>query len=134
MSQPQSSMALDLCVRITQAEYAGDRVAALALARQAWDVAGDALDRCAAAHYVARFLADPSDRLHWNKIALDEAGRAAPDLVAPWLPSLYVNLGRAYEALGDREAALACYARARALGLSHDPDGPAELHTVDGSA
>lgn len=134
MSQPGPTATLDLCAHSTRAEYAGDRVAALALARQAWDVAGDALDRCAAAHYMARYEADPSERLRWNKIALDEAGRAAPDLVATWLPSLYVNLGRAYETLGDREAARACYAWARALGLSHDPDGPAELHTVDGSA
>ena len=134
MDQPHPSTSLELCARCTQAEYAGDMVAALDFARRAWEAAADALDRCAAAHYVARYLSDPNERLRWHRIALNEAEEAPPESVATWLPSLYVNLGRAHEALGEMTEARAFYARAKALGLSHAAAGPDELHATHGSA
>lgn len=134
IDQPNPTTSLDLCARCTRAEYAGDLAAALDYARRAWVVAADALDRCASAHFIARYLPDPTDRLRWHRIALNEAEAAAPELVATWLPSLYVNLGRAHEALGEMTEAQSFYARATALGLAHAADGPDDLHTTHGSA
>lgn len=125
---PLESRSAQLCIASTQAEYAGRHDEARALSHQAWECAADDVDACLAAHYVARYEPDPTERLRWNQIALDRAEAAPPERVAALLPSLVVNLGRAHETLGHEADARRCYARAAELGLPHDPLGPDRLH------
>ncbi len=124
------SRSVQLCIASTRAEYAGRIDEARALSREAWESAADDVDACMAAHYVARYEPDPAERLRWNQIALARADAAPPERVAALLPSLFVNLGRAHEALGHEADALRCFERAAELGSPHDADGPDRLHSV----
>jgi tetratricopeptide (TPR) repeat protein len=95
-----------LCVAGMQAE-AEDRFAdARTLFEQAWAVRHDHLDACIAAHYLARHQHTPEHRLHWNQEALRYADavasqQEASEQIAAFYPSLYLNLGRSHEDLGD---------------------------------
>ncbi len=105
-----------LCVLGTQAEFAGRPADARALYWQAWELAGDDFEACVAAHYVARFQPTAEQTLHWNREALKYADAAAAERVKDFYPSLYLNLGRSYEQLGDQAAAQCFYALAQSLG------------------
>ncbi len=107
------------CIQGTQAEYQGRPAEAKALYEQAWELAKDSLERCVAAHYVARFQAAPEARLRWNQEALDQANAAEPEQVKDFYPSLYLNLGQSYEQLGNQAEADCYYALAAALGFPH---------------
>lgn len=107
------------CIAGTQAEYKGQREAAKSLYEQAWEAAKDDMDRCIAAHYVARFQESPEARLHWNQKALDFAKTADDDQVKDFYPSLYLNMGQSYEALGNEAEARHYYDLAAALDAPH---------------
>jgi tetratricopeptide (TPR) repeat protein len=119
---PKASLTAALCIRGTQAEFAGRPDEAAACYQQAWEVAGDDYDACLAAHYLARCQPTAADELQWNQIALDRAQSVTDGRVQGFYPSLYLNLGRSYEKLGDHAAAQGCYARAAALGFPHQPE------------
>ncbi len=113
---------IKLCIAGTQAEFEHRLDDAQRLYREAWDTATDDYEACIAAHYVARHQATPQDTLHWNQIALDRANAADADRVGEFYPSLYLNLGRAYELLGDHAEAQHYYDRAAELGVIHQAD------------
>ncbi|MEZ4519286.1 MAG: hypothetical protein R3C44_21500 [Chloroflexota bacterium] len=113
-----ASLTFTLCIRGTQAEFAGQQEEACALYRQAWDAAADDYDACIAAHYVARCQSTPDETLHWNEIALARAESAEDD--RPHLyPSLYVNLGQAHEQLGHTAEAERFFGWRR-IGAGHE--------------
>jgi hypothetical protein len=68
---------------------------------------------------VARFQETPEDTFHWNRIALDHANAVKGDKVREFFPSLYVNMGNSYEALGDNVNAEKFYSLAAELGVVH---------------
>lgn len=103
-----------LCAEGIQAESRHDHAGARALYVQAWEQRGDDYEACIAAHYLARQQETLADALHWNQLALDHALLAPPELVAAFLPSLYLNLGWSHEVLEDAAAANACYAEGAA--------------------
>ena len=127
-----ASPVLSLCLAGTQAQYEGRAEAACAFFWQAWLAVTDDFEACVAAHYVAGCQATPEAALEWHLEALDRAGRAAPEQVKSFYPSLYVNLGQAYEALGHTHEAQRFYALAADLGLMHeaDPDVAHALSTA----
>lgn len=108
-------------MEITRAEYAGQIAQARALANRAWTLAQDDFDACLAAHYMARYAAGPRAALRWSREAVRRAGQVDPALVQSFWPSLYLNLGRAYERCGRPAAARKYYALAAALGAARDP-------------
>lgn len=110
---------IKLCVEGTQAEFEGRIEAARALYRQAWAAARDDYEMCVAAHYVARHQENPQDRLRWNREALLRAEAVGDERVHSFYPSLYVNMGSAYEALGNVAEAKRYYELAAGLGLVH---------------
>jgi hypothetical protein len=110
---------IQLCIQVTQAEFAGRQDEARALAWQAWGAAASDYEACIAAHYVARFQEDPAGRLRWNREALDRANAAPPDRVREFYPSLYLNMGRSHELLGDPVEAQRYYDLAAGLGAVH---------------
>lgn len=114
-----SSPAVQLCIQGTQAEYQGRPAEAKALYEQAWNSARNSIERCIAAHYVARFQDTPEARLHWNHEALNQANTADHEQVKNFYPSLYLNLGQSYEQLGNQVEAEHYYALAAALGANH---------------
>jgi hypothetical protein len=110
---------VNLCIQGTQAEFAGRQEEARALYWQAWEMAKDDYEACIAAHYVARFQEDPSEVLRWNQEALNRANVIQNDRVKDFYPSLYLNMGRSYELLGNHTEANRYFQLAAALGVVH---------------
>ena len=113
---------IQLCVEGTRAEFEYRNEDARILYKQAWEARKDDYDACIAAHYVARFQESVEDSLHWNHLALMHANAVNDEMVKDFYPSLYLNLGRSYELLGDQVEAQRYYALAAELGVVHQPD------------
>ena len=107
------------CVAVTQAEFAGRLDEARRLAWLAWQAATDDYEACIAAHYVARYEDSKEGALHWNQKALACALAVKDSRAESFYPSLYLNMGRAYENMGDEAAAQGYYALAARLGVDH---------------
>ncbi len=108
---------LQLCIQGTEAEYQHRPDDARALYQQAWDSATDDYEACIAAHYVARFQDTHEATFRWNQEALNRADAVNDERVKAFYPSLYVNMGKSYELLGNVEEAKRFYALAAELGL-----------------
>ena len=93
---------IKLCIAGTQSEFQGRMDQARALYSQAWEVARDDYEACIAAHYIARCQNDPVKMLHWNLEALQHAQAVGDGRVQDFYPSLYLNMGRSHELLGER--------------------------------
>jgi hypothetical protein len=117
-----SNPIVQLCAQGAQAEFEKRPADAHRLYQQAWDTATDDYEASIAAHYLARFQPTPTDALHWNQIALDRANLVPDDRVKDFYPSLYVNLGRSYELLGNDIEAKRYYTLAAELGLVHQEE------------
>lgn len=111
-----------LCVEGMECEGRGLFDDASRLFLEAWNQSTTDFERCIAAHYVARHETDPHDRLMWNQVSLDHAKAIGDDRVRGFYPSLYLNLGKAHEDLGNREDAKQFYAMSATV-LASLPDG-----------
>ncbi len=78
----------------------------------AWGQSTDDFERCVAAHYVARHQKSPEEALVWNQRSLDDARAISDERVSGFFPSLYLNMGKAYEDMAKREEAYRFYAMA----------------------
>jgi hypothetical protein len=78
----------------------------------AWNKSTDDFERCVAAHYMARHQQKAVDTLMWNQRSLDHANAVADDRVREFYPSLYLNMGKSHEDLGNREIARSFYQKA----------------------
>lgn len=112
-----------LCVQGMECESKGDFAGAAQSFRQAWNQATTDFDRCIAAHYLARHQDDPLDELAWNQVALRHARNVADDQVREFYPSLYLNLGKAHENVGNRDQAKQFYGSAADV-IESLPEGP----------
>jgi hypothetical protein len=117
------NLVVKLCIQITRAEFAGHLDEARRLALLAWQSAQDDYERCMAAHYIARYQEDPNEKLRWDKEALQRAENSHDERVKDFMPSLFLNMGRSYEKLGDTLAAHKYYALAAELGVIHQGEG-----------
>lgn len=113
---------IQLCIEGMKAEAEGKPEEARLLFLQAWQQSTDDYDACVAAHYVARHQRTPEETLYWNQESLTRADAVNDERVDAFYPSLYLNMGKACEDLGDIEQARKYYqlALARADGL---PEG-----------
>jgi hypothetical protein len=102
---PNNSV-VKLCALGIGEELTGNRKEAAKLYQQAWDSRTNDEEACIAAHYVARLQSTPAEALHWNSEALRFAQRATGESTREFFPSLYLNLGKSHEDLGN-------FARAR---------------------
>jgi len=98
-----------LCAAGMQAEFAGRLDEARALFTQAWQAHQDDFEACIAAHYLARHQDGPQQTLHWNELSLQFADAVGDERVRGFYPSLYLNMGHAYEMLGVRDEAARYY-------------------------
>lgn len=110
---------IKLCVEGTRAEFEGRIEDARILFMRAWEAARDDFDACVSAHYVARYQEDPEETLRWHQEALNRAHAAEESRVKAFYPSLYLNLGHAYEILGNQAEAQRYYDLASELGVVH---------------
>jgi len=113
---------IKLCIDGTQAEFQHKFEEAKAFYEQAWQIQSNDYEACIAAHYMARFQEDPVIEFGWNQKAIEHALSCELDRVSPFLPSLYLNLGKSYEKLGDLASAHKYYDQASQSGLAHQMD------------
>ncbi len=111
-----------LCAQGMEAERKGETAEALLLFVQAWQQSTDDYDACVAAHYIARHQKAATETLRWNQESLDRANAVNDESVLGFYPSLYLNMGKAHEDLGDREQARKYYELA-AIKVSNLPEG-----------
>lgn len=105
------------------AEASGDIDGARAAYDDAWTIATDDYERCVAAHYVPRWIDDPSQKLQWNLDALKYADAVGDDRVKGFYASLHANVGNCLRLLGDKDGATAAYTTAQAH-LGDVQEGP----------
>jgi tetratricopeptide (TPR) repeat protein len=103
-----------LCIEGMQAAADGRDIDARRLFEQAWAARSDDYDACVAAHFLARQQETDEDALRWNQVALEHASAVADDRVESFYPSLYLNMGRSHEDLGEVEQARRYYEMAAA--------------------
>jgi tetratricopeptide (TPR) repeat protein len=111
-----------LCVQGMEQESKGNFGEASRLFVSAWNQSTDDFERCIAAHYVARHQKNPDEALIWNQRSLDYARAVGDEKVGGFFPSLYLNMGKAYEDLGKRDDARRCYAMTEELLNSLPPN------------
>ena len=114
---------VQLCIEGSQAELAGNSEAAIRCYQAAWDAATDDYEACIAAHYLARYQPSLEATFHWNQVALRRAEAVGDERVQAFMPSLYLNMGRSYELLGNLPEAQRYYGLAAALGFPHQEQG-----------
>jgi tetratricopeptide (TPR) repeat protein len=98
-----------LCAEGIRAEMAGDPEAALDFYMQAWGARTDDYDACIVSHYMARLQETPQDILRWNQESLNYASVVNDERVETFYPSLYLNMGKSYEDLGNQDEARKYY-------------------------
>lgn len=94
-----------LCIQGMAMEDKGNAAEALKLFLQAWDEAANDFEKFLAAYYVARQQENAADRLNWYETGLQLALKINDDAVKGAIASLYTNIAKCYEELGDRDNA-----------------------------
>jgi hypothetical protein len=117
-----SNPIIRLCSEGSRAEFEGRFADARLAYWNAWQQAQNDFEACIAAHYVARLQASPHESFRWNQEALNRADRIKDDSVKSFYPSLYLNMGRSYELLGNPTEAQHYYDLAAQLGYPHQPE------------
>ena len=90
-----------LFVRAMELEGRGETLTAKKIFYQAWDEAANDLDRITAAHFLAWRQNTVPEKLEWDRQALRLAQSNEHEVPKEVLPSLYLNVAKGLEALGD---------------------------------
>ena len=90
-----------LCVQGMDIEGKGKPEEASRLFLQAWNEATNDFEKFTAAYFVARYQKNVPDKLNWLETALQFALKINNDNVKGAFPSLYSNIAKCYEELGD---------------------------------
>lgn len=98
-----------LCAEGMMAEGEADPAKAANLFQQAWNEAAEAVEKLTAAHYLARHQSNVADKLKWDEVALGFALSISGEEIKTVYPSLYLNIGKCHEDLGNFDKALENY-------------------------
>lgn len=112
-----------LCAEGMELEGQGKKEEALKQFNQAWDEASNDFEKFTAAHYVARHQKSVTDKLKWDKIALELAIKIDDEKVKGAFPSLYLNIAKGYEDLNDFKKAKINYDLATSFSSFLSDDG-----------
>ncbi len=93
------------CIQGMDMEEKGKPEEASKLFLQAWNEATSDFEKFTAAYYVARHQKNIPDKLKWHETALQFALRINNITVQAAFPSLYSNIAKCYEELGDQDNA-----------------------------
>ena len=112
------------CLQGMSMEENGETEAAGKLFLQAWNEATYDFEKFISAHYVARYQENVSDKLKWLETTLQFALKINDDSVKSALPSLYSNIAKCYEDLGNPERAKKSYELANSFRDNPSDKGP----------
>lgn len=118
---------VQLCAKGMTMEASGKPGEAKALFLQAWNEATNDLEKFTAAHYVARQQTTIAEKLSWDKTALAFALNIDDSSMTATYPSLYLNIAKCYEDLGEREDAKANYLLALSFENRLPDDGYGQM-------
>mgnify|MGYP001348815784 CR=1 FL=1 len=90
---------------------------------QAWKEATNDSEKFIAAHYLARHQKSVEDKLKWDETALNLALNMNDDAAHAAYPSLYLNIAKCYEDLGNIEQARENYHLALSFADKLPDDG-----------
>ncbi|MCH5720166.1 NAD(+)--rifampin ADP-ribosyltransferase [Niabella hibiscisoli] len=93
------------CIQAMSAEAKGEPEEAGKLLMQAWKEATTDFEKFTAAHLVGRYQQNPDEQLEWFKKALEHGKKADAVSVQGALSTLYGDIARCYETLGDADSA-----------------------------
>jgi len=113
---------VQLCVSGMNAELEGRAKEEEIQFQEAWELASDDLEKFAAAHYIARNHKSPLECLRWNMEALNHAKAISNKEVEAYYPSLYLNVAKSFETVGDLPEATR-YFKSAAESCKQLPDG-----------
>jgi len=113
-----------LCLQGMAMEENGKPDEASRLFLHAWNEATDDLEKFIAAYYVARRQHHPSDKLKWLDTALQLALKINDGSVKAAFPSLYSDIAKCYEELGDVANAKKNYDKASSFTDNPSDNGP----------
>ena len=108
MMDPNNAI-VRLCVEGMELEMKGQIEEAARIFAVAWDLSSDDFEKCIAAHYVARHQKIEAETLWWNQESLRRAKASDHPSLREFYPSLYLNLGKSYEDMGNRGEARKFY-------------------------
>jgi hypothetical protein len=115
----QNNPVVKLCNEGTFAEFEKRFDSAQVLYQRAWNLATNDYERCIAAHYMARTQLNSESIFKWNEASLRFAESSMDNRVQSFFPSLYVNMGKSCELMGNLSEAERFYGLAAELGLIH---------------
>lgn len=101
MSIDPENPIVKLCAKGIEEEMSGNIAVAGDLYHQAWEQKTSDFEAAIVAHYIARIQTTTEDVLDWNLKALSHADKVGNESVQAFYPSLYLNIGKAYEDMGD---------------------------------
>lgn len=110
-----------LCAKGMESEGEPEKASALFL--QAWNEADGDLEKCIAAHYVARHQNTVNEKLSWDIIALEHAEKVNDEEIKSFYPSLYLNIAKCHEDMNDFVSALNNYRLAESYSGFLQNDG-----------
>ncbi len=101
MQFDSNNKVVKLCAEGMELEGQGKKNEALQLFQRAWNIATNDFEKFTSAHYVARHQENTEKKLQWDEAALNLALKINSDNIKVALPSLYLNVAKCYEDLGD---------------------------------
>jgi tetratricopeptide (TPR) repeat protein len=96
-----NNIVIQLCMQGMAMEEKGEPEEASKIFLKAWNEATNDFEKFTAAYYVARHQQNVHDRLNWYETALQFALKINDYAVKAAYPSLYLNIAKCYEDLGD---------------------------------
>lgn len=119
-----NNLVVRLCIQGIDMEEKGKPEEASRLFLQAWNEASNEFEKFTAAHYVARHQKNVPDKLKWYETALEFALSVNDDAVKGAFASLYSNIGRCYDDLGDPDKAKTNHELAISVTTTPTDKGP----------
>ncbi|MCM3716938.1 NAD(+)--rifampin ADP-ribosyltransferase [Fictibacillus phosphorivorans] len=119
-----NNVVIKLCISGMNMEDDGNVEGATTMFHQAWHEAKDDYERFIAAYHLARIQKSITDKLKWMETSLHCAKNINNENVKSAYSTLYLNIAKCYEELGDSENAKKNYASSNSyLGAPSD-QGP----------
>jgi len=115
---------IKLCIEAMNMEEKGKPAEASRLFLLAWNEATNDFEKFIAAYYVARHQENTFDKLKWLETALQFALKINDVTVTSAFPSLYSNMAKCYEELGDDDNAKKNYDLANSFRNNPSDKGP----------
>ncbi len=115
---------IQLCIQGMAMEDKGQPDDASSLFLKAWSEATNDFEKFIAAYFVARHQKDVREGLKWHERALQFALKVNDDNVRSAFPSLYSDIARSYENLGDPENAKTNFELASSFWREPSDNGP----------